>query len=215
MSPARIMSANRLAKTGHDWSRSLGQHSGTSNRQWVTYQPRSHFLWVTEQIPGHTYSAQHDEELFEQGYLAFTGTPIFSKIRNLLNSNESSLRLALFQCLQKNITTLEEVRAVMDGNHEAIQNHDCSKISTKSDQVLAFRGDLDQGMRRPFGVVETTITLTSEENGVEVFEAHAGPPSSSSERRAPFSWSKTFPNASHHGQPNVFDFKSVMPVWVW
>lgn len=119
--------------------------------------------------------------------------------------------------LQENIKTVEDVRRLMRGcRHKdestTDENNDSNFHShLNQQQIFSYRGDLEK-LPRPVGVIDTKIFL-SDFGGFETFEATSGP--ACSKAAGSFDWSNSFPNISHIGQPPIFEFDSVTPVWVW
>lgn len=112
------MAANRLATSGLSWSRLLDrQNSGTSNRQWISIEPRTGVVSLIEQIPGFTQHVDHTNEFRSKGYLGCTGAPYSSTIRELLGGerDESVARAEQLALLQANITSVEGLKALMRG----------------------------------------------------------------------------------------------------
>ncbi|XP_012275336.1 putative phospholipase B-like lamina ancestor [Orussus abietinus] len=217
LSPIRIMTANRLASDGQTWSRLLArQNSGTSNRQWVTVEPRTGTVWLVEQMSTLTHATEYSKELFnEAGYLICTGIPTFQEIRSALSLERKAMssRDAQISRLQENITTAEHVKSLMRGySYEDKENEENVEVmSSDLMQILALRGDL-KDVPRPIGVIDTKLTL-ADCFGIETFEAISGP--TSSHNVDPFDWRKSFPNVSHVGQPDSFSFCGITPLWVW
>ncbi|XP_011700719.1 PREDICTED: putative phospholipase B-like lamina ancestor [Wasmannia auropunctata] len=210
MSSAGVMAANRLAINGESWSRSMSLQNGIDvARQWVTLEPRNGVVWLVEQLPELVRTADISEQFagadvlwaIGEVHLAETNVVINEKENNDMAKSEPVVRL------QSNITTTEHFRRLMRGyNHEksTIKNED-------SAQILTNREDLER-VDLPFGIIDMKIVL-ADADGVESFEVTSGP--SMLDNTQPFRWSTTFPNISHVGQPDLFDFASVTPLWVW
>ena len=119
--------------------------------------------------------------------------------------------------LQENITTVEAVRGLMRGyiheDNSMTDKKEDSNFDSNLDQqqIFSYRGDLEKSAR-PVGVIDMKLFL-SDLDGLEAFEATSGPVYSKISRS--FDWSNTFPNISHIGQPETFEFESVSPMWVW
>jgi len=74
----RVMTANRLATTGEEWTEIMARNNGgTYNNQWMVVdynklqedgQLESGALWVYEQLPGETWAEDKTEELRRRGY---------------------------------------------------------------------------------------------------------------------------------------------------
>jgi len=78
--PARVMAANRLARTGKEWTDLVSLYnSGTYNNQWmvINYNNiredgtlKNGALWVLEQLPGQVWAEDQTHVLREMGYWA-------------------------------------------------------------------------------------------------------------------------------------------------
>ncbi|XP_012216141.2 putative phospholipase B-like lamina ancestor [Linepithema humile] len=211
MSSARIMAANRLAIDGHSWFRSMSLQAGADAvRQWVVLQPRGSIVWLVEQLPGIVRAADISKQYADDGIFWSTGE---ARLRETTSVDESDkyegdvTKNELITRLKKNVTTMERFKKFMRGcSHEevTVENEDQAWIQS-------YRGDLTKPAV-PFGIIDAKIIL-ADANGVESFEAVSGPSRLNS--REPFRWSKSFPNVSHIGQPDVFDFDNIIPLWVW
>lgn len=207
MSSVKVMTANRLKTDGQHWFDSISQNNADIGRQWITLEPRFGTIWLIKQLPGITHQTRINKQFAVTGALWSTGE-IRPRENNETDENSyDTVKSELVARLQTNVTTMEQFRRLMRGyNHEA-------PTTKKEEQarIRTYRGDLGK-VALPFGVIDTKIVL-ADINGIETFEAISGPSTLGSKQ--PFQWSKTFPNVSHVGQPDVFNFDSVTPLWVW
>ncbi|KAI4495679.1 hypothetical protein M0802_008514 [Mischocyttarus mexicanus] len=222
MSSIRVMTANRLATDSKSWSKFLTfQNDVNSMHQWITYEPRSSNVWLIEQLGTTTHVADYTKEFADSGVALFTGLPYFQEIKKAAGTiNEDDLltrRHYLIQS-QENITIMEDVRKFMRGySSQEEKSPTVENISETYDfnlsQIRTYRGDLEKPPL-PMGVIDSKI-IAADVNGLETFEATSGPVRFN-ELISAFQWSKSFPNISHiMGQPDVFDFDSITPLWVW
>lgn len=201
-----------MAMNGHSWSRSMSLQNGTDvARLWVTLEPRDGVVWLFEQLPGLIRMTDVSKKFTNTDVLWAIGEVHLSKTNVAIGENEEEdndeTKSELIARLQSNITTAEDFRRLMRAySHEklTIQNEDQSRILTN-------KGDQEK-IDLPFGIIDTK-TILADVNGVESFEAISGPIMLGSTQ--PFQWSTTFPNVSHIGQPDVFNFDSVTPLWIW
>lgn len=222
------MAANRLSSSPAEWSTFLTRHnSGTSNRQWISYDPKSASLWIIEQILDAQYVQDYSEVFKATGFLVCTGVPINEEIRSKTNPDREDLaRQKLVERLQQNFTTFEEIEDLMQGkfhvNYEAEPktNNDSTNPPPNEDisllelrQIVSYRGDLDPKSKRPIGVIDSIGILMRPDSGVNIVSAKSGP--RYSDEDGPYSWTQSFPNISHVGHPEVFNFEGIMPIWVW
>lgn len=212
MSSVRVMAANRLAMNGRSWSHSMSLQNGADvGRQWVTLEPRNGVVWLVEQLPGLIRTANISQQFASTDVLWAIGEIYLPEIDVVINENEEEdddvTKSDLVARLQSNITTTEHFRRLMRG-----YNHEKSTIKNDSQaQILTNEGDLEK-VDLPFGIIDMKIVL-ADADGVKSFEVTSGP--SMLDSTQPFQWSTTFPNVSHVGQPDIFDFDSVTPLWVW
>lgn len=210
MSSVRVMMANRLATNGRSWSRSMSLQNGADvARQWVTLEPRDGIVWLVEQLPGLIRTADVSEQFANTDVLWAIGEVHLDETNMVISEKENDdvTKSELVARLQSNITTSEHFRKMMRGySHEefTVENGDQARMLTN-------RGNLKR-VDLPFGIIDTKIVL-ADANGMKSFEVTSGPSMLGSTQ--PFQWSTTFPNISHVGQPDIFDFDSVTPLWVW
>ncbi|OAD58305.1 Putative phospholipase B-like lamina ancestor [Eufriesea mexicana] len=208
----RLMAANRLATNSQSWFNIMShQNGGASALQWISFEPRSMTVLLVEQLPSITVAMNYTEEFKKTGLITYVGISNFQNIDDILRPAKKDVNLwkTRLTHLQKNITTFEQFRNTMRG----CSQESCEKQNSKTDrlQELTYRGDLED-VPVPYGVIDTKI-LTIDVNGFETFEAISGP--STSHSRLPFKWSTSFPNISHVGHPDTFDFESITPKWIW
>lgn len=206
MSSVRVMTANRLTTDGQHWFDSISQSNNVDiGRQWVILEPRFGTISLIKQLPGVTRKT-HINKLAVTG--SFWSTEEIRLRKNETNGNSYDMvKNELLAKLQTNVTRMEQFRKLMRG-----YNHETSTTENEEQaRILTYRGDLEK-VALPFGVIDAKIVL-ADTNGIETFEAISGP--STLGFKEPFQWSKIFPNVSHVGQPDIFNFDSVTPLWIW
>ncbi|XP_053986951.1 putative phospholipase B-like lamina ancestor isoform X1 [Hylaeus volcanicus] len=214
MLSVRLMTANRLATNGQSWFDNIShQNGGASALQWIVFEPRSTTMLLVEQLPSVTVAMNYTEEFKKAGYISYLGTSNFQNINDIVRPAKkdiSSWRARLSR-LQDNVTTFDQFRNMMRG----CSQEDCTAENQNSKfdplQELTYRGDLEDEPL-PYGIIDTKI-LAIDADALETFETTSGPATSQS--RTPFKWSERFPNISHIGHPDTFNFESVTPKWVW
>ncbi|XP_076756178.1 phospholipase B domain containing lamina ancestor [Xylocopa sonorina] len=212
MLTVRLMAANRLATNSQSWFDIISrQNGGASALQWISFEPRSASVLLVEQLPSITFARNYSEEFKKTGLVSYVGISNFQNINDIIRPAKKNLWRTHLASLQENTTTFEQFRDTMRG----CSQEDCTaeNQNSKTDllQELAYRGDL-ANVPIPYGVIDTKI-LVIDMDGFECFDITSGPPTS--QLREPFKWSKSFPNTSHIGHPDTFDFESVTPRWVW
>ncbi|XP_046834493.1 putative phospholipase B-like lamina ancestor [Vespa crabro] len=223
MSSIKIMTANRLATDSKSWSKILAfENGGNSMHQWITFEPRSKNVWFIEQLGSITHVADYSKDFTETGVLLSIGLPHFQDIKKAagpINENDLIMRRHYLMRLQENITIMEHVREFMRGYNIGQEERSIVENSNESfhlnlSQIRTYRGDLEKPPL-PFGVIDNKI-IAADVNGLEIFEATSGPARFNELTSSAFQWSRSFPNISHvMGQPDIFDFDSVIPLWVW
>lgn len=211
------MAANRLATDGRSWSRLMVPYSGgTVSRQWLAVDPRLNSVWLVEQLPGITHAVDFSKEFLNLGYIACTGVPMFNEIRMAVGPTRdaASIKSAEISKRQANLTSPDQVADLMRGRAPKFGDREDNStvvFGTEYTAVIAFRGDMNP-KPVPVGVIDTKV-IVGGLDGFETFEATSGP--SFLDKIPAFNWSRTFPSIPHCGQPEVFDFGTVVPKWVW
>ncbi|XP_043253758.1 putative phospholipase B-like lamina ancestor [Colletes gigas] len=214
MLSVRLMTANRLATNGQSWFDIISnQNGGASAVQWITFEPRSTTMVLVEQLPSITIAMNYTKEFKKAGYISYVGISNFRSVNDVVQSAKKNVnvwRTSLAR-LQENVTTFEQFRKMMRG----CSQEDCTAENQNSKldplQELTYRGDLEDESLT-YGIIDTKI-LAVDSNGFETFEVTSGPATSQS--RTPFKWCERFPNISHVGHPDAFNFESITPRWVW
>lgn len=213
MLTVRLMAANRLTTNGQSWFNAMSnQNGGASALQWIIFEPRSTTILLVEQLPSIAVAINYTEELKKTGFISYAGISNFQNINDIVCPAKKDVnfwKTCLAHSLE-NITTFEQFRNMMRGYSQEDYTAENQNSKTESLQELTYRGDLkDEPL--PYGIIDAKI-LTFDVDGFKNFEAISGPPTS--QFRPPFKWS-SFPNISHMGHPDTFDFESVTPTWVW
>ncbi|KAL6258786.1 hypothetical protein P5V15_010734 [Pogonomyrmex californicus] len=218
MPSAKTMVANRLATDGYSWFRiRYGPYSRMPtdvhvSRQWVILEPHDAVVWHVEQTSKFIRIANVSEEFANTGVFCVIAKNHFRESSVIINGSKKEngddvTENKLVARLQSNITTMEHFRRLMRGySHEESTTKNENQI-----QSLINEEDLEK-IELPFGIIDTKI-IVADTNGVESFEAISGPITVNSTQS--FQWSTTYPNVSHVGQPDIFNFDSVTPLWVW
>lgn len=207
MSSVRIMAANRLATDGRSWSHSVSNATSVDAAwQWVALQSYGLIVWLVEQLPGIVRAKDISKQYADDDIFWSTGEARLRETTSVDEgdkyNNDNNLKNKLITRLKKNVTSTECFKKLMRGcSHEEFKDEDQKWIQS-------YRGNLEEAI--PFGIIDAKIVL-ADADGVKSFEAISGPNSI----REPFQWSKTFPNVSHIGQPDIFNFENITPLWVW
>ncbi|XP_017887359.1 putative phospholipase B-like lamina ancestor [Ceratina calcarata] len=206
MLTVKLMAANRLATGSQSWFNTMSHpNGGASAMQWISFEPRSMNVLLMEQLPKITVGTNYTEDFRKNGFISYVGLSNFQCIRDTVQPGKKDANLTK-TCLTRleNVTTLEKFGSMMRGcsQEDRAQN---LKISDPL-QKLTERKDLDDD-EAPYGVIDTKIFAIGVD-GIESFEVTSGPSTM-------FKWSESFPNISHVGHPDTFNFESVTPKWVW
>ncbi|EDQ90028.1 uncharacterized protein MONBRDRAFT_20946 [Monosiga brevicollis MX1] len=215
----RIRTATALAQTSEDWAELAGRHnSGTYNNQYMVmdlnkFTPGQPLLdgtlYVAEQIPG-TWEYADVTKMLSLGYWPSYNVPFFEKIYNLSgypavvkqhgtdDSYELAPRAKIFRRDQTTVVDLDSFKAIMRYND--YKNDPYAKGDPYN--AICSRGDLESDSPSPGGCYDTKVTTYSMALKLQS-QVINGP--TTSHGLPPFSWSQ-FPNASHLGMPEVFNF---------
>lgn len=214
MLTVRLMAANRLATNSQSWFDTIShQNGGASALQWISFEPRSITVLLVEQLPRITVAMNYTEKFKKIGFISYIGISNFQNINDIVRPAKKDVDLLKTRLmrLQENITTFEQFRNFMRGCSQEGCTSEEQNSKTSQLRELTYRGDLED-IPVPYGIIDTKI-LAICADGLKSFEATSGP--STSQSRTPFQWSKSFPNISHVGHPDSFEFKGVTPRWVW
>ncbi|GAB6033388.1 Putative phospholipase B-like 2 [Chamberlinius hualienensis] len=170
MEAFRVMSANRLAENGENWTNIFIKfNSGTYNNQWMIvnynlFQPGNAnlsdgLLWIIEQIPGYYEAADVTSVLRNQGYWASYNIPYFERIFNLSGSQtcleqygpifcsyNDYFRALIFKREQVKVVDMDSMIKVMRyNNYENDPYSICPNCTPKHNAMMsiAARGDLN------------------------------------------------------------------------
>jgi hypothetical protein len=219
----RVMVANRMAKNGKEWVEIYArENSGTYNNQWIVvdykkFTPKKPLedgaLWVLEQIPGMTESADVTRYL-ALGYWPSYNIPFFPKIFDISGYPdvakkdptmfyETAPRANVFRRDQHKVSDLSAMKKIMRYND---WQHDPLALNDPGNQI-ASRFDLEQPNNPNVycgGALDVKVT---DQVMLKDFAyiAQSGP---THDQQAVFVWSQT-PNCAgtpHAGQPDVWNF---------
>ncbi|CAH0715655.1 unnamed protein product, partial [Brenthis ino] len=156
-------------------------------------------LWLIEQIPGRTHSADLSDAFLEKTYWATFGLPFFVDIANdthvlkmeemygRIFSESTSLRATLFQDGYKNATTLESIIKLMRKNNITAETNTSDSVDCNDDEncilkdaeywsVLGVRGDIANIYKEPYGIIDTKVVTGSSDTTSLDFIAISSPP---------------------------------------
>jgi hypothetical protein len=234
MSWIRVVVANRMAHNGSDWARIFAlSNSGTYNNQWIIvdyklYTPGTGLtngtLWILEQIPGYTESADVTQFLRTQGYWPSYNVPYFPNIYNITGTRAAFEKYgnvwSYDRCPRANIFRRDQAKGQdMPSMQRLMRSNDYKNDPFSLDCPafqLASRADLapitprpDWGnacRKGPHGATNGKITSAHwAKSDSRAASCIVGPTSQS---LAPFSW-KDWPAFSRVGMPDVFNFNWV------
>ena len=231
----RVMTANELGVDGPEWADRFSEFaSGTYMDQWMVIDfnkfevgeaPSAGFLVVLEEMPGHIHWEDKTQHLIESSYWASYNNPFFTDIRdmtgqtalcikNSLQCYSTDPRAQIFHELQKNVSSVSDLRLVMQYNH-----WQTDPLSMKdSCRSIACRADLevDLTLWGPHGAVDAKVSsyvLASspiEAHIPPVVHAKLGPTHDS---QPPFCWHQfeqvtdmAGHDIMHRGHPACFEY---------
>lgn len=227
----RNMVASRLATNGSQWTAIFSRfNSGTYNNQWMVldyklFRPgksvQHETLWLAEQLPGITDTADITSVLKKQGYWASyneaylpliavqTRPPGWERARNhyLLN-----LRARTVRGMHEHATDLEAMKVLMRFTvMGGMCPLPCNKSRPIADELASMCPRFDLLLRSPSGGTDTKITNRRLFESLQ-FEAVSGP---STLGVPPFSWrhSPFRELTAHYGHPDTWHFGFVRHQW--
>ncbi|KAM3959356.1 putative phospholipase B-like 2 isoform 1-T2 [Aphomia sociella] len=252
---ARAMVANRLARNGKEWVEIFRKHnSGTYNNQWyiVDYNkftastPRSKgsvrpgLLWVLEQLPGYTESADLTEHLKSTSYFPSYNIPYFPTVFNMSGGNErvrtfgdwfgyaTNPRAKIIKQKQAEIRNLRDMYYTMrynDYKHDPLSRCERCRPPYSACNAIAARNDLNPANgsypfralgHRSHGGTDAKVT-SAHLRPSHQFVAVSSPAYNISRGVPPFAWSEfdMGPHISHVGHPDRWMFPPVLHRWEW
>eukprot|EP01100_Stratorugosa_tubuloviscum_P012939 TRINITY_DN628_c1_g6_i1.p1 TRINITY_DN628_c1_g6~~TRINITY_DN628_c1_g6_i1.p1 ORF type:complete len:562 (+),score=236.53 TRINITY_DN628_c1_g6_i1:48-1688(+) len=225
----RVRIANLLANNGKEWAEAVAQYnSGTYNNQYMILdnkqielgkQLHNGTLWVVEQIPGLVQSGDKTDVL-AYGYWPSYNVPSFENIYEISgypeivkrygpsSSYQFAPRATLFRRDQSKVQDLDSLKQLMRSNdykNDPYANDDPGK-------AICSRFDLESNNPSPSGCYDTKATTYKNSLNL-ISDAINGPTTENG--LPPFSWTGTFENVLHEGQPKVFnfEFQQMNPNW--
>ncbi|XP_063826325.1 putative phospholipase B-like lamina ancestor [Ostrinia nubilalis] len=157
-------------------------------------------VWLIEQVPGRTHSADLTDVLMEQGYWATYGLPFFQDIAEITHVNQmeeqygnifsesESPRAVIFKRGYKNATSLERIIKLMRQNNVTAINRASNETEECQEglecmvgemgywAVLGVRGDLVQKYKEAYGIIDTKVATGTQGRSFIEFVALSGPP---------------------------------------
>ncbi|XP_059047570.1 putative phospholipase B-like 2 [Achroia grisella] len=221
---ARSMVANRLARNGKEWVEIFRRHnSGTYNNQWyivdfnkftasganVKGSIRPGLLWVIEQLPGYTESADLTEQLKRDTYFPSYNIPYFPTVFNMSGGNErvrtygdwfgynTNPRARIIKQKQANIHNIRDMYETMrynDYKHDPLSRCEQCRPPYSACNAIAARNDLNPANgsypfrtlgHRSHGATDAKITSAHLRN-THQFVAVSSPPHNISRGVPPF-----------------------------
>lgn len=224
-----VMAVNRMAQTAPHWTTLFAErNSGTNNAQWVIVDYKrftpgtpigDNTVRVLEIIPGVVYNADVSGDVATKGYWASFNRPVFQTIRaasghtaaeakyGALFSVDNSPRGVIFQRRTPSITSLTDMRVVMNSNDYPKEK----VIPGTPGHAISARMDLDVNNGKiPNGGIDAKVTNRCLFKSLQC-QAISGP---THDVQPVFTWKGTegvelFPGWPHLGLPDVYNFSWV------
>eukprot|EP00927_Polykrikos_kofoidii_P059847 TRINITY_DN5496_c0_g1_i1.p1 TRINITY_DN5496_c0_g1~~TRINITY_DN5496_c0_g1_i1.p1 ORF type:complete len:686 (-),score=96.34 TRINITY_DN5496_c0_g1_i1:49-2106(-) len=224
----RIMMANRLAGSGKEWAALMNSSaSGTYSSQWmvVDYNKftlgdplRDGALFVIEQVPGMSHVEDMTVRLRTDGYWASENRAWFKDVRDSIGETDAedlhgdlfsadrNPRARIFKATAPQVASLADMRNEMQRNRWPHEEGG-EVFGNEPEHAIAARGDLDQSNPNPNGAVDSKVTNACLAQRLSC-DAISGPTHDS---QHPFRWTdakgrQLFPDVSHDGEPDVWNF---------
>jgi len=216
----RTMVSNRMASDGQEWTQIFAQYnSGTYNNQWMVtnynvfssgkqIQPGT--LWILEQIPGYTESADVTDIVLSQGYWPSYNIPYFPDIFNISGfetyvqkygngfSYSECPRAQIFARDQSNVNSMGHMKWIMRYNDW--QNDPLSLGDPGN--AISSRFDLEVEGACTCGGIDSKVTS---DTWIKKMKA-TGIDGPTYYEQPVFQWTAQFSSTPHYAQPNVFNF---------
>jgi len=226
----RTIIANLLATDGQSWTQHFQRYnSGTYNNQFMIVNTRLFnsssstnsdgslalplgVLWIIEQMPGKVQSGDVTPVVNSMGYWPSYNRPYFPDIFDAMGytkavqahgdsySYAKCARANIFRRDQSNVVDLTTLKWLLTSN-----NYKTDPLSLGNPTfAISSRGDLLSPKGRAGGGTDCKVTsaLRMQSNVIEV-QGISGPTHAQQE---PFSWTGSYANISHVGQPLTFNF---------
>ncbi|KAL0883265.1 hypothetical protein ABMA27_016686 [Loxostege sticticalis] len=157
-------------------------------------------VWLIEQVPGRTHSADLSDAVLEQGYWATYGLPFFKDIAEITHvdqmgeeygsifSESESPRAVIFKRGYKNATSLDSIIKLMrqsnvtainrasNETEECQEGLECMLEEMGYWAVLGVRGDMVQKYKEAYGIIDTKVVSGTQSKSLLEFAAISGPP---------------------------------------
>ena len=165
----RVAVANRMARTGEEWTKIFAKHNGgTYNNQWMVldyklFKPGKkslpdNLLWILEQMPGHIHREDLTHVLRSQGYWPSYNRPYYEDIFNLTGAPQKVAELGDYFTYDqaprakifrrdhhkvKDVETMTRMMRYNDYKNDPLSI--CEKCQPKENAIFAIsaRGDLN------------------------------------------------------------------------
>lgn len=228
LSWVRVVVANRMAQSGQDWTVIFAKHnSGTYNNQWqiIDYNQftpgspiRDNTLWIIEQIPGETESADVSDLLRTQKYFPSYNIPYFQHIFDVSGfpwavqkygswfSYTEHPRAQIFAREHPKVQSLSGVKYIQRFNEWQTDplsvGNAINAIASRGDLVNQTNPANPYLARSCFGGIDAKIgskELSSNFASVAI----SGP---TYYQQPYFQWTEEWADVIHVGQPELFNF---------
>eukprot|EP00931_Biecheleriopsis_adriatica_P020087 TRINITY_DN13518_c0_g1_i1.p1 TRINITY_DN13518_c0_g1~~TRINITY_DN13518_c0_g1_i1.p1 ORF type:complete len:665 (+),score=154.27 TRINITY_DN13518_c0_g1_i1:51-2045(+) len=232
-----VMSVNRVAKTGPQWTTMYGSRNlGTGNSQWIVvdynrFLPGKRLgentIRLLEQVPGITQQADISSQLESRGYWGGYNRPFFEVTRRMsghekaeatfgaLYSFEDAPRANIMKRVGLTVSSLKDMRSAMTHN-DGKDAPPAGTMAAGAGNAIMARLDLDASVGNiPNGGIDAKVTSACLMKKMAC-QAISGPSHAS---RNPFRWKSEakggavsadlFQGWPHLGLPDVYDFDYV------
>ncbi|XP_050666133.1 putative phospholipase B-like lamina ancestor [Leptidea sinapis] len=150
-------------------------------------------MWLIEQIPGRTHSADISDAFLERQYWATYGLPYFKDIAEItyvtkmeelygtIFSSSESPRARAFERGFKNATSVKSILKLMRVNNITALNSssahcDNCLLNKTAYSVLGMRGDIIEEFNTPYGVIDTKVVFGSSKDSSLQLTGISSPP---------------------------------------
>lgn len=222
----RVILSNKVASSGQEWVETFAKYnSGTYNNQWiivdmkklnpgVSVEPGT--LWILEQIPGYTESADVTQ-ILSYGYWPSYNVPYFANIYNVSGfpyyareygtffTYENNPRAEIFRRYGNTVEDIEDIQWMLrynDYKHDKLEDDNAAWAISSRFDLLPNNASNPMFVRSPFGGVDSKVTSYTSIQNMECW-IQSGP---THDDTPPFEYTEEWASQPRMGQPKKWDF---------
>lgn len=222
----RVILANKVASSGQEWVETFAKYnSGTYNNQWivvdmkklvpgVSVEPGT--LWILEQIPGYTESADVTE-ILSYGYWPSYNVPYFPNIYNVSGfpyyareygtffTYQNNPRAEIFRRYGNDVQDIEDIQWMLrynDYKHDKLEDNNAAWAISSRFDLLPTNNSNPMFSRQAFGGVDSKVTSYTTIQNMQCY-VQSGP---THDDTPAFEYTEEWASQPRMGQPKRWDF---------